>query len=336
MSPETEFADQLQRALEHLPAHDVESYLKTGQRARRRRGAMVGVLTACAVTVAAVGATAILGPDPEPTSVAGQPSQGPSAAPTPPDPATRAAAFPDPDYVAPQPNNPVEAVDGLKGVDHFTTETIPEWAQEYGNHGPVSIAPDGRLWVAPDAHIRRTVIDPLAPGDADAGEQISASYAVEADFDMSDRDKRSPDEFSSGVVWVLVFAYASDASDGGAAGEMDDPGRWTNDFELWVDNVTSQWQDRPSFAERLVHFTNDDNLTLTPGQGVTIVRQQPAQLPGGEEQVGSSAAEVRWAGKTWFVEAHRQRSGDIWFDVYEPAVSARDLPGFIQWLQDRS
>src|SRR5690349_19732422 len=33
------------------------------------------------------------------------------------------------------------------------TDDIPGWAQEYGNHGPVSIYPNGDLWVAPDARL---------------------------------------------------------------------------------------------------------------------------------------------------------------------------------------
>ena len=73
----------------------------------------------------------------------------------------------------PEPNNPLEAQDGLEGIDFFTTDDIPAWAQEYGNHGPVALSPQGRLWVAPDATVRRVVVDPYTYGKAGR----SPSYA---------------------------------------------------------------------------------------------------------------------------------------------------------------
>ena len=72
-----------------------------------------------------------------------------------------------------------KGADGTHVVDSPSALAIPEWAQEYGNHGPVSIYPDGRLWVAPDARLIRTVEGPFDTDDED----VIASYAAEAEMD---------------------------------------------------------------------------------------------------------------------------------------------------------
>lgn len=119
--------------------------------------------------------------------------------------------------MAPEPNNPLEAQDGLDGVDWFTTEDIPAWAQEYGHHGPVGLTADGRLWVAPGATVRRVVVDPYGtdvPG-------IAASFAVEAqcgcDLQATPGEQPDPDK----VVWAILSTDGT----GVGGGTMDDPGR---------------------------------------------------------------------------------------------------------------
>ena len=167
--------------------------------------------------------------------------------------------------VPPPPTAGVEAVPGLRGVDHFSTDSVPAWAQEYGNHGPVALAPDGRLWVAPDAEVLQTVVAPLAGSDL-AGSPVTASYAVEAVWDP-------PEDVRSDVAWVLIYTDGTS----GAVGEMDEPGRWTRDFEIWVDDVTAQVQGRPSFDERLVQVADD---TGPAGGG----RARRAARPAGRRQ----------------------------------------------------
>ena len=99
---------------------------------------------------------------------------------------------------------------GSTAVDERTAASsseIPDWAQEYGNHGPASIYPDGRLWVAPDARLIRKVDNPLDPGDED----VINSYAVEAEMDGE-------------LDWSFVYRVGDDVW-----GEMGHPGEWTND-----------------------------------------------------------------------------------------------------------
>ena len=49
--------------------------------------------------------------------------------------------------------------------------------------------------------------------------------------------------------WSFVYRV-----DDGVFGEMGHPGEWTNDFEMWIDDVTSNLENRRSLSERLVHF----------------------------------------------------------------------------------
>ena len=254
MSPDTELRSVLERALDDLPSVPAMAYLQEGRRVRRRRRTVTALVV---VPVLALGATAVV------ERVGSDGSGGEVATPAPSDPAFDPADLgPDPDYVAPEPNNPVEAVVGLQGVDHFTTVDIPAWAQEYGSHGPVALSADGRLWVAPDATVRRTVVDPYPRGEGG----VTASYAVEAEY------AGAPDDMKTDVVWVIISTDGS----GRGTGTMDEPGRWTDDFELWVDDVTAHAQGRPSFAERLVEFAGPGSSELVPAtDGVQVVHQQP-------------------------------------------------------------
>jgi hypothetical protein len=150
---------------------------------------------------------------------------------------------------------------------------------------------------------------------------------VEAEWDGA------PEIYGSDVAWVLI------ATDGTsqAGGTMDEPGRWTDDFELWVDNETSSAQGRPSFAERLAHFADDTSDVLVPGaDGVEIVRQvqDPEVGPGWEPGAREAAAEVRWAGTTWFVQASDPRDGGAWFIPYEGS-RYEDFDAFLDELAGR-
>ena len=308
MTADPELAAELERSLEHLPPVRATLYLRAARRARRRRQVVSGVVVA-SVLALGVGVAVTSGhrqPDPSGVDVAGSGSVGhpPVVGP--------GELGPDPDYVAPEPANPVEAVDGLAGVDYFSTTGIPNWAQEYGNHGPVAIAPDGRLWVAPDAAVLRTVVDPVHPGAVDADGRPT-SYAVEAAFDNPG--------MRGHVVWVIV---------GDGADEMDQPGRWTDDFELWVDDVTAELQGRPSFAERLVHVGDDGSAALVLAAGVELVDQV-------EVTAVLAAADVRWAGKTWYVIAQRPRAGDPWSEAYDPTGSrpgSKSFTAFVDWVRE--
>ena len=296
------------------PSVPAAVYLQEGRRVRRRRRVVTTLVVVPAVVLASAVVVDRIGPD----------GSGVDAA----TPAPSAPAFdpsdlgPDPDYVAPEPNNPVEAVVGLTGVDHFTTTDIPDWAQEYGNHGPVALSPDGRLWVAPDATVRRTVVDPYVPGE----DGITASYAVEAEY------AGAPDDMASDVVWVIIRTDGA----GPGMGTMDEPGRWTDDFELWVDDATSQLQGRPSFAERLVTFAGPESSDLVPASaGVEIVHQQtdPELGPDSVAATRSAAAEVTWAGESWYVLAVDPRRGAPWFESDQGSLQP-DFAAFLTKVRD--
>src|SRR5688500_14760540 len=83
----------------------------------------------------------------------------------------------------PAPNSVVGAPAGDPSADD-----IPCWAQDYGNHGPVSIYPNGELWVAPDARVIRSVEIPAGSFD----EQVVSAYVTES-------------EFEGDVWWSLVY-----------------------------------------------------------------------------------------------------------------------------------
>ena len=318
MSPDTELRTTLERALDDLPSVPAVVYLQEGRRVRRRRRV---ITTLAVVPVLALGAGVVLDQIGSDATDPGKTDTGVATAVPSSPPFDPGDLGPDPDYVAPEPNNPVEAVVGLTGVDHFTTVDVPEWAQEYGNHGPVALSADGRLWVAPDAAVRRTVVDPYAPGE----DGITASYAVEAEY------AGAPDDKTSDVVWVIISTDGT----GPGTGTMDEPGRWTDDFELWVDDVTAQDQGRPSFAERLVKFASPDSTELVPASnGVQIVHQEsdPELGPNPVGGQHAAAAEVTWEGKTWYVRAVDPRRGDAWSDAHAGSTQP-DFAAFLTWLR---
>jgi hypothetical protein len=207
------------------------------------------------------------------------------------------------------------------GADHVSdtpspsSTEIPSWAQEYGNHGPVSIYPDGRLWVAPDARLIKTVENPLGLEHED----VVSSYAVEAEMDGE-------------VDWVLVYR---DSDADAVFGEMGHPGEWTNDFEMWIDDVTSNTEDRASLSERLVHFAGDGSERLVAGAGAVIVDQTgDVVLPNWEEHPGIAVAEVTFEGTTWFVLAMDPAHRKPFYMPYEGSVvSASTLDGFVDFLR---
>jgi hypothetical protein len=281
MTLERDLAPELNRALADLPSMPATSYLTAARKVRRRRRVVTGAV-ASAVLVGGLAIAPSLDDPAHRTQVA---SPGPSL----------------------EDGGTVTPVTGpaLKGIDAFTTEGIPSWAQEYGNHGPVALAPDGRLWVAPGAVVQRAVVNPLG---STGTEDAPTSYAIEARYEDT-------------TTWILL------------PGIMDEPGRWTSDFDLWVDDVTSRVQGRPTVAERLVHFVGPNSERLAAGDGVELVRQtSEVELPSYEQHPRSSAAEVRWGGKTWFVLAQGPASGPPFYEAYEQAVSAPDLDGFVAWL----
>lgn len=323
MSPETDLLTRLDHELGDLPAAPAEAYLREGRRARRRRTAAIAV--AAPVAAAAVLAAFVtLGPGGgggDEAQLAQEPTAPAQVDETPP-----VDLSADPDFVAPEPNNPVEAVEWSEvadDIDWFTTDDIPPWAQEYGSHGPVQLLEDGRLWVAPDATVHRIVVDPFGK-DTDG---VTASYAVEATY------AGAPDSMPSDSVWVILSTDGT----GHGGGEMDEPGRWTDDFELWVDDATSLEQGRPSFVERLAQFADDRSDVLVPGaDGVEIVRQvqDPEVDPVWEPGTREAAAEVRWAGTTWFVQASDPRDGGAWYIPYDGA-DYEDFDAFLDELAHR-
>jgi hypothetical protein len=206
--------------------------------------------------------------------------------------------------------------DGTHVADPPSTSAlaIPEWAQEYGKHGPVSIYPDGRLWVAPDARLIETVENPLGTDHQD----VISSYAVEA-------------EMEGELDWVFVYR-----NEEGVFGEMGHPGEWTNDFEIWIDDVTSNTDDRQGLAERLVHFAGDGSERLVAGAGAVIVDQTgDVVLPNWQKHPGIAVAKVTFEGTTWFVLAMDPAKGKPFYTPYdESVVSASTLDGFIDFLRN--
>jgi hypothetical protein len=204
--------------------------------------------------------------------------------------------------------------DGTHVADSPSAEAIPDWAQEYGDHGPVSIYPDGRLWVAPDARLIRTVEGPF---DID-NKGVIASYAVEAEMDGE-------------IDWS--FVYRDSESVGGLMGH---PGEWTNDFEIWIDDITSQFEHRPSWSERLVHFAGDGSERLVAGAGAVIVDQtDDVEVANLENHPGSAVAEVTFEGTTWFVLAMDPAHNKPFYSAFEGSVvSPSTIDGFLDFLRD--
>jgi hypothetical protein len=191
---------------------------------------------------------------------------------------------------------------------------IPAWAQEYGNHGPASIYPDGRLWVAPDARLIRSVDNPLDIDDP----TLVSSYAVEAEMDGE-------------VDWSFVYRDAN-----GVFGEMDQPGRWTNDFDVWIADVTSNLEHRPSLAERLAQFAGDDSERLVAGAGAVVVDQNAdVVLPNWQKHPRIAVAQLTFEGRTWFVLAMGPAHDKPFYSAYEGSVvQASTLDGFLDFLRD--
>lgn len=312
MSPETDLLTRLDDELGHLPAASAEVYLRAGRRARRRRTAAVA-LTAPVAGAAALVLAVSLG-------TGGQGTEGSLAQqPTAPTEVERPVIdyTYDPDFVAPEPNNPLEAQDGLDGIDWFTTKAIPSWAREHGHHGPIGYSPDGRLWIAPDATVQRVVVDPYTYGEADD----ARSVAVEA------RCSCAPEEMTDDVVWVWL------SSDG--RGYMDIPGRVTDDFELWVDGATASQQGRPPLAERFAHFADRESGRMVAGApGVTLVQQEPeVDLGSGRvEHTRAGAAEVEYAGQTFYVVGVDPEEGAPWYR-YWSGDSQADFASFLTMLR---
>ncbi|GAA5104851.1 hypothetical protein GCM10023339_00150 [Alloalcanivorax gelatiniphagus] len=312
MSPETDLLTRLDHELGELPTVPAEVYLRDGRRARRRRTTAVALAApaAAALLAAFVG----LGPggQGDEASLAREPT-----APAQVEQTSTIDLAADPDFVAPEPNNPLEAQDGLAGIDWFTTDDIPSWAQEYGNHGPVAIAPDGRLWVAPDATVRRVVIDPYTYGEA--GDETS--YAVEAECACA------PEEMTDDIVWVVL------STDGG--GLMEPPGWMTDDFELWVDGVTAREQGRPTIAARFARFAGRGTGRMVAGApGVTLVHQEAeADLGSGRgRHTRAGAAEVEYAGQTFYVVGVDPEEGAPWYEFW-PGDTQADFASFLEMLR---
>ena len=329
MSPDTDLRERLDSELDGLPSVPASTYLIQGRRRRRRRRTLRVAAAASAAAVVALTAVQVLAPG-DSARVA---QEGPTApqverpdaaetvdpieGPEPIDP----ARLTDPDFVAPEPNNPVEAVEGLGSVDSFTTDEVPEWAQELDSNGPVALTADGRLWVAPGATVRRIVADPYPRGERG----VTASYAVEADY------PDAPYHSAGDIVWVVISTDGS----GPGWGTMDDPGRWTDDFELWVDNETSADQGRPSFSDRLLRFADDSTSAVVPGaRGVRIVTEQrdPDLGPDFVPHRRATVAEVSTGGERWWVVAVDPGDGGPWTMAFQ-GDRADDLDGFVQLLR---
>ncbi|MBL0746562.1 hypothetical protein [Nocardioides baculatus] len=313
MSPETDLLTRLDRELGGLPVVPAEAYLHEGRRARRRRTGAVALATPVAAAAAIALAVSLgTGGSGKEASLAQEPTAPGSP------PASPAIDYSyDPDFVAPEPNNALEAQDGLAGVDWFTTDDIPSWAQEYGNHGPIAYAPDGRLWVAPDATVQRVVVDPYTYGEPG----LVSSIAVEALCTCA------PEDMADDVVWVWI----SSAGDG----EMDTPGGRTDDFELWVDSVTAYPQGRPSVSERFARFAGDRTSRMVAGAPGVRLLHQKADVDLGSGRVThtrSGAAEVEYAGETFYVVGVDPEEGGEWYQ-YWPGDSQPDFASFLTMLK---
>src|SRR5829696_2493739 len=106
---------------------------------------------------------------------------------------------------------------GVGGIDSYTTEDIPDWATEYGNHGPAAIAPDGRLWIAPEATVVRSIDQPLVDAGGAAG--IGRSYAVEVRWERPDSGRGGMDKDGGlgmdGLVWSFIYQDRGQTVTGG-------------------------------------------------------------------------------------------------------------------------
>ncbi len=168
--------------------------------------------------------------------------------------------------------------------------------------------------MAPDARLIRSVDNPLYIDD----EGVVGSYAVEAEMDGE-------------VDWSFVYRDGS-----GVFGEMGHPGEWTNDFDVWIDDVASDLEHRPSLAERLVRFAGDHSERLRAGPGAVIVDQTgDVVLPNWQKHPRIAVAQVTFEGDTWFVLAMGPARGRPFYSAYQGAVvSASTVGGFLDFLRD--
>jgi hypothetical protein len=91
---------------------------------------------------------------------------------------------------------------------------------------------------------------------------------------------------------------------------------------------------RPSFAERLVQFADDQSEELVPGAGVQIVRQVRDVGTGDRQQhARQTAAEVRIGGQTWFVLASGNAVGHAYYEAFDvTSVGVSEFAGFLGYL----
>ena len=205
--------------------------------------------------------------------------------------------------------------DGTYDADSSSAAAIPEWAQEYGNHGPSSIYPDGRLWVAPDARLIRSVENPLDIDDED----VVSSYAVEAEMDGE-------------VDWVVRLP---------GLGETACSARWATPASgpttSRCGSMTSRRTGGPQVvSERLVHFAERRLRAAGRGPGCVIVDQTgDVVLPNWQNHPGIAVAKVTYEGTTWFVLAMDPAHQKPFYSAYERSVvSASTIDGFIDFLRD--
>jgi hypothetical protein len=310
MTPATRLSTALDERLDGLPSTPPEHYLAAGLAAahsrRRRAGFAAGVAGVVAAAVLAAGWALPLGDGPQ----RAREHQASVAAP----PLQAAASL-----------SSLRIEPGVGTIDSYTTDDIPEWATEYGNHGPVAIAPDGRLWVAPEATMVRSIDDPV--GQTGQAADVSHSYAVEVRWDAAD-DKLA----THGVVWSFVYQQAGEPA---TYGELDSPERWTADFGVWVDDKTADLLGRAGFAERLAQFASDRSDELVPGADVEIVQQRNDVATGDRPRYArQTAAEVRIDAQTWFVLASGRKVGQSFYEAYdETSAAASDLEGFLRFVE---
>lgn len=224
-------------------------------------------------------------------------------------------------------NLPVRA--GIGAIDGYSTDDVPPWAKEYGNNGPAAIAPDGRLWVAPDTEVVRSIADPFGVEGSAAG--VAHSYALEVRWHPSGDEFEQGSQGESVVAWWLGY---QDQDSTATLGSMDDPNRWTSDFALWAQNEAANLSGKPQFIDQLVRFKDDRSDVLVPLSGVRILQQQADVDTGDMQQYARrSAAEVVVDGQTYFVLANGPRvGGRPFYEPYQAGLVAPDLAGFLDFV----
>ncbi len=317
MTPATRLRTALDDRLDGLPSVPPQHYLVAGRAAgRRRRQRRVGAAAGLVIAgVLAAGQALPLGDGPQHAR-----ERDPNVASVTADPVASLSSL----RVEP----------GVGGIDSYTTDDIPEWATEYGNHGPAAIAPDGRLWIAPEATVVRSIDEPF--GDAGRAAGVSHSYAVEVRWERPDSGRGEVDGDGElgkdGLVWSFVFQQSGVT---GTFGELASPELWTADFAVWAEDKAANFLGHPRFAEGLARFAGDRSAELVPGAGVEIVRQTTAFATGDLQQhARQAAAEVEIAGQTWFVLAMGKESRGGFYAAYDvTSVGASDFDGFLRFVE---